>query len=61
MNYVKSTGINIKFAYSVNVGAVSDFQKNLAKCVSTTLQKTADANMSTNCSIVDQDEENAES
>ena len=61
MNYVKSTGINIKLACSVNVGAVSNFQKNPVKCVSTTLQKTADANMSTNSSIVDQDKENAES
>ena len=61
MNYVKNTEKSIKFACSVNVGAVSNFQKNPAKCVSATLQKTADANMSTNSSIVEQDEENAES
>ena len=61
LNYVKSTGINIKFICSVNVGAVSNFQKNPVKCVSPTLQKTADANMSTSSSIVEQDEETAES
>ena len=56
LNYVKNTERSIKFACSVNVGAVSNFQKNPAKCVSAALQKTADANISTNSSTIDKDE-----
>jgi hypothetical protein len=53
MNYVDSTGIDIKFVCSVSVGAVCDFQReNPAKCVSTIHQKTADANSSTDSSTV---------